>query len=85
MAKHDARDKLAAGKQISAPKAEGRQYERMIATVNGLSIRVSQSGQKTFQDSPAHRTRSYALRKSEEWLGPAQKADRPASLTLMGT
>ncbi len=48
MPKHDAKAKLATDKQISALKAEGRQYERMIATVNGLSIRVSQTGQKTF-------------------------------------
>ena len=48
MPKHDAKAKIATDKQISALKAEGRQYERMIATVNGLSIRVSQTGQKTF-------------------------------------
>lgn len=48
MPKHDAKAKLATDRQISALKAEGRQYERMIATVNGLSIRVSQTGQKTF-------------------------------------
>lgn len=48
MPKHDAKAKLAADKQISALRAEGRQYQRMIATVNGLSVRVSQTGQKTF-------------------------------------
>jgi integrase len=48
MPKHDAKAKLATDKQISALKAEAGQYERMIATVNGLSIRVSQTGQKTF-------------------------------------